>query len=213
MWMSILEAVAKKKNKAEALAERVIRNPRSLPELLEGVSSDRADIKFKSAKILRIISEESSELLYPKWDFFVKLLDCENNIIKWNAMDVIANLTRVDSKNRFDKIFRKFYGMLYEGSLITAGHVVGNSWKIAKAKPSLSSRITSELLKVEKIPLPTEECRNILKGHAILSFSEYFDQIKEKGKIISFARRELKNTRNATRSKAEKFLKKFEGRK
>jgi len=211
MWMSILEAVAKKKNKAEALAERVIRNPRSLPELLEGVSSDRADIKFKSAKILRIISEESSELLYPKWDFFVKLLDCENNIIKWNAMDVIANLTRVDSKNRFDKIFRKFYGMLYEGSLITAGHVVGNSWKIAKAKPSLSSRITSELLKVEKIPLPTEECRNILKGHAILSFSEYFDQIKEKGKIISFARRELKNTRNATRSKAEKFLKKFEG--
>jgi len=210
--MSILEAVAKKKNKAEALAKRVIRNPISLSELLEGIYSGKAAIKFKSAKVLRIISEERPELLYPKWDFFEKLLDSENNIIKWNVMDVIANLTRVDSRNRFDKIFRKFYGMLYEGSLITAAHVVGNSWKIAKAKPSLSSRITSELLKVEKIPLPTEECRNILNGHAILSFSEYFDQIKEKGKVISFARRELKNSRNATRSKAEKFLKKFEGR-
>lgn len=210
--MSILEAVAKKKNKAEALAKRVIRNPISLSELLEGIYSEKAAIKFKSAKILRIISEERPGLLYPKWDFFEKLLDSENNIIKWNAMDVIANLTRVDSRNRFDKIFRKFYGMLYEGSLITAAHVVGNSWKIAKAKPGLGSRITSELLKVEKIPLPTEECRNILKGHAILSFSEYFDQIKEKGKVKSFARRELKNTRNATRSKAEKFLKKFEGR-
>jgi len=210
--MSILEAVAKKKNKAEALAIRVIKNPSSLSELLEGIYSEKAGIKFKSAKILRIISEERPERLYPKWDFFEKLLDSENNIIKWNAMDVIANLTRVDSRNRFDKIFRKFYGMLYEGSLITAAHVVGNSWKIAKAKPSLSSRITSELLKVEKIPLPTEECRNILKGHAILSFSEYFDQVKEKGKVKSFARRELKNSRNATRSKAEKFLKKFEGR-
>lgn len=210
--MSILEAVAKKKNKAEALAKRVIRNPISLSELLEGIYSEKAAIKFKSAKILRIISEEKPGLLYPKWDFFEKLLDSENNIIKWNAMDVIANLTRVDSRNRFDKIFRKFYGMLYEGSLITAAHVVGNSWRIAKAKPGLGSRITSELLKVEKIPLPTEECRNILKGHAILSFSEYFDQIKEKGKVKSFARRELKNTRNATRSKAEKFLKKFEGR-
>ena len=207
-----MEAVAKKKNKAEALAKRVIRNPISLSELLEGIYSEKAAIKFKSAKILRIISEERPELLYPKWDFFEKLLDSENNIIKWNAMDVIANLTRVDSRNRFDKIFRKFYGMLYEGSLITAAHVVGNSWRIAKAKPGLGSRITSELLKVEKIPLPTEECRNILKGHAILSFSEYFDQIKEKGKVKSFARRELKNTRNATRSKAEKFLKKFEGR-
>lgn len=210
--MSILEAVAKKKNKAEALAKRVIRNPISLSELLEGIYSEKAAIKFKSAKILRIISEERPGLLYPKWDFFEKLLDSENNIIKWNAMDVIANLTRVDSRNRFDKIFRKFYGMLYDGSLITAAHVVGNSWKIAKAKPGLGSRITSELLKVEKIPLPTEECRNILKGHAILSFSEYFDQIKEKGKVKSFARRELKNSRNATRSKAEKFLKKFEGR-
>lgn len=210
--MSILEAVAKKKNKAEALAKRVIRNPISLSELLEGIYSEKAAIKFKSAKILRIISEERPELLYPKWDFFEKLLDSENNIIKWNAMDVIANLTRVDSRNRFDKIFRKFYGMLYEGSLITAAHVVGNSWKIAKAKPGLGSRITNELLKVEKIPLPTEECRNILKGHAILSFSEYFDQIKEKGKVKSFARRELKNSRNATRSKAEKFLKRFEGR-
>ncbi len=211
--MGILEAVAKKKNKAEALAERVIRNPRVLSELLEGISSEKAGIKFKSAKILRIISEERPELLYPKWDFFEKLLDSENNIIKWNAMDVIANLTRVDSRNRFDKIFRKFYGMLYEGSLITAAHVVGNSWEIAKAKPGLSSRITNELLKVEKIQLPTDECRNILKGHAILSFSEYFDQIKEKGRVISFARRELKNSRDATRSKAEKFLKKFEGRK
>lgn len=210
--MSILEAVAKKKNKAEALAKRVIRNPVSLSELLEGIYSEKAAIKFKSAKILRIISEERPELLYPKWDFFEKLLDSENNIIKWNAMDVIANLTRVDSRNRFDKIFRKFYGMLYEGSLITTAHVVGNSWKIAKAKPGLGSRITNELLKVEKIPLPTEECRNILKGHAILSFSEYFDQIKEKGKVKSFARRELKNSRNATRSKAEKFLKRFEGR-
>ena len=210
--MSILEAVAKKKNKAEALAKRVIRNPISLSELLEGIYSEKAAIKFKSAKILRIISEERPELLYPKWDFFEKLLDSENNIIKWNAMDVIANLTRVDSRNMFDKIFRKFYGMLYEGSLITAAHVVGNSWKIAKAKPGLGSRITSELLKVEKIPLPTEECMNILKGHAILSFSEYFGQIKEKGKVKSFARRELKNSRNATRAKAEKFLKKFEGR-
>ena len=211
--MCILEAVAKKKNKAEVLAERVIRNPKLLPELLESISSERAGIKFKSAKILKIISEERPELLYLKWDFFEKLLDCENNIIKWNAMDVIANLSGVDSRNRFDKIFRKFYGMLYEGSLITASHVVGNSWKIAKAKPGLSRRITNELLKVGKIPLPTEECRNILKGHAILSFSEYFDQIKEKGKVISFAKRELKNSRNATRSKAEKFLKKFEGRK
>ena len=211
--MCILEAVAKKKNKAEVLAERVIRNPKLLPELLEGISSERAGIKFKSAKILKIISEERPELLYLKWDFFEKLLDCENNIIKWNAMDVIANLSGVDSRNRFDKIFRKFYGMLYEGSLITAAHVVGNSWKIAKANPGLSSRITNELLKIEKIPLPTKECRNILKGHAILSFSEYFDQIKEKGKVISFVRKELKNSRNATRSKAEKFLKKFEGRK
>jgi len=141
-------------------------------------------------------------------NLFVNLLDSENNILKWNAMDIIANLTTIDFHNEFDRLFKKFYGLLYEGSLITAAHVVDNSAKIALSKPKLQEEITKELLKVEKIPLPTKECRNILIGKTINAFQIYYDEIKNKDAVVSFVKRQLNNPRNATKTKAEKFVKK-----
>ena len=56
--------------------------------------------------------------------------------------------------------------------------------------------------------MPTPECTEILAGKALLAFDEYFDQIDDKSGVISFAKRQLKSLRKATRTKAEKFLKK-----
>lgn len=205
----VLGEIGKKETEAADIAEKMINNPDLLPELLDGISSIKARIRFGSAKILRIISEKNPGILYPSMDFFVNLLDSENNILKWNAMDIIANLTKVDSHKEFNRLFKKYFGYLYDGSLITAGHVVDNSGKIALAKPELQDEITKELLKVEKIPLPTEECRNILIGKTIKAFDVYYDEIKDKDEIISFVKRQLNNPRNATRTKAETFLKRF----
>jgi hypothetical protein len=109
-------------------------------------------------------------------------------------------------------LFKKFYGCLYEGSLITAGHVVDNSGKIALSKSELQNEITKELLKVEKIPLPTKECKNILIGKTIKAFEVYYDKIKDKDEIVTFVKRQSNNPRNATRTKAKKFLKRYEKR-
>lgn len=195
-----------KEIKAEDLANKILRNLDLLPEIFNGISSANPRIKFKSAKILRVISEKNPKMLYSKMDFFINLLDSENNILKWIAIDVIGNLSSVDSKNKFDKIFKKFYDILSDESMITAGHVIDNSGKIARAKPHLQNKITKGLLKVEIIPR-SSECRNILLGKVILSFSQYIGQVDDKEKMISLVKRQLKNSRRATRAKAEKFLK------
>ncbi len=197
------------KNKAEDLAEKAITDQSLLLEVFDGISSSNPKLKFKSAKILTLISRKSPQKLYPKIDFFINLLGSENKILKWNAIDIIANLVPVDVNKRFDKIFGKFYGLLQEGSLITAAHVVDNSGKIANAKPNLETKITNELLKVETIQLPTKECRNILAGKTILSFYQYYEQAQNKKEIVSFVKRQLSNSRRATRTKAERFLKKI----
>ena len=202
----ILDALGKKGIEAEDLADKVSRNPDLLPEILDGVSSAEARLRFNSAKILRIISEKQPKILYSKIEFFVDLLDSENNILKWIAIDIIGNLASVDSENKIDRIFRKFYDLLSDESMITAGHVIDNSGKIAVAKPYLQDRITEKLLKVEKIEYKTSECRNILLGKVISSFDKYIDQFENKKKMISLVRRQLKNSRKATRAKAEKFL-------
>jgi len=210
MENNILSELEKKENNARDIAEKVMKNSYLLPELLNGISSTKPRVKFGSAKILRIISEKDPKILYPQMDFFENLLDSENNILKWNAIDIIANLTIVDSHNKFNRIFKKFYSHLNEGSLITASHIVDNSSTIALAKPELQEEITKELLKVEKISLPTEECRNILIGKTIITFDAYYDKIKDKNKVNSFIKQQLNNSRNATKSKAQKFLLKLE---
>jgi len=139
-------------------------------------------------------------------DFFAGLLDSHNNILKWNAIDIIANLTTIDSHDKFSMLFKKFYSHIYDGSLITAGHIVGNSGKIALCKSELRDKITNELLKVEGVPLPTSECGQTLIGHAINAFQTYYGQIKNKDKVLTFVKRQLKSSRPATRAKAERFL-------
>jgi len=200
------------KTEAEDLTRSVIENPSLLPEILNGISSEDPRVKFKSAKTLRVISGKNPEILYTKMDFFSRLLESKNKIIKWTAIDVIGNLTSIDSENKFDEIFNKYYGLLSDNSMITMGHVIDNSGKIAKAKPYLTEKITSELLKIENIPTKphlTLECKNILLGKTIQAFNLYFAQIANKSSIVSFVKRQLNNTRKATKAKAERFLKKF----
>jgi hypothetical protein len=139
-------------------------------------------------------------------DFFIDLLDIDNNIIKWNVIDVIGNLTRVDKDNKFENVFKKFYGLLPDESMVSAAHVIDNSGKIAIAKPHLTQKITIELLNIENIPR-NQECKDILMGKAIQAFGKYFDQIDNKNDVVSFVERQLNNTRNATKIKAERFLK------
>jgi hypothetical protein len=208
---SIARDLENKEKKPESIAKKVIRDPELLSVLLDGFCSSIAGVRFKSAKTLVLISEQQPDILYPYFDFFSDNLTNRNNILKWNAIDVLACLTRVDTKNRFDELFERFYGMLKEGALITAAHVIASSAVIATAKPHLEKRITEMLLKLDAVPLPTQECKNILKGHAIETFGRYFDQIREKEKVVEFVKRELKNRRAATRRKAERFLKKWAG--
>lgn len=213
MQYEILKQLEAKEITADDLAKRVKRNLDLLPTIFEGVSSKKPRVRYGCVKILNIISEEHPEQLYPKWDFFVKLLDSDKKILRWNALIILANLASVDSENMFEKIFEKYYERMNDGVLVTVANVIDNSGKIAKAKPNLTRKITSKLLHIEHLsttPHLTEECKNILTGKAILAFSEFFDQIKRKDEVILFARRQLDNTRNATSKKAKEFLKRFD---
>ena len=94
----IVNELGKRGIEAEGLAYKVFRNPDLLSEILAGVSSAEARVRFNSAKILRIISEKQPNILYSKIGFFIELLDSKNNILKWIAIDVIGNLASVDSE-------------------------------------------------------------------------------------------------------------------
>ena len=200
----------KKSNNTDLIVGLILQDLSLTRDLIYGISSAEATVKFKCAKVLRKLSKTKPELLYPYFDFFFTLLDNPNNIIKWNVIDIIANLTEIDTEKKFEEIFDKYYALLNEGSLITAGHVVDNSSKIAKVKHKLREQITNHLLNVEKVPLPTEECRGILAGKVVQAYGQYIDHIKSNKAVIALIKRQTKSTRNATRKMAEKLLEKLQ---
>ncbi|MHC4565577.1 MAG: hypothetical protein ACYTE3_07425 [Planctomycetota bacterium] len=57
-----------------------------------------------------------------------------------------------------------------------------------------------------RIEITQAECRNVALGHTIKSFDQFFDQIEDKKPVLRLVKKQLKNTRNATRKKAERFL-------
>ena len=208
----LVDNLANKSLTKEQLLEEVKNNYDLLPEVINGITSSKAAIRYGCGKVLMDLSEENPKILYPHMNFFVELLDSKYRILTWQAMAIIANLTRVDKDNKFDEIFDKYYSFINDEYMVTVSNLVEHSGKIALAKPYLTNKITNELLKVETIkttPHLTSECKNVIAENAILSFGMFFDQVENKDVIISFVKKQLNSSRKTLRSKAKEFLKKY----
>jgi hypothetical protein len=212
MGSDLLQKLGDKSITKEQLLQKVRQKPNLIPEIISGISSVKPTIRYGCGKILMNLSEEQPEQLYPYMDFFISLLDSKYRILTWNAMCIIANLTKVDRQNKFDSIFEKYYHFLKDEYLVTVANVIGNSGKIALAKPHLTTQIVEKLLTVENIsttPHLSQECKRVIAEHAIKSFDVFFPQIEQKDKVIVFVKKYLNSPRKTLRKESEEFLKKW----
>jgi predicted house-cleaning noncanonical NTP pyrophosphatase (MazG superfamily) len=212
MENELLRKLADKSLTKDELRQKVKQDFSLLPTLLSGVSSPKATVRYGCAKILMDLSAEYPDKLYPHMDAFVALLDSKYRILTWNAMAIIANLSRVDKENKFDAIFDKYYSFLNDEYLVTVANAVGNSGKIALAKPYLIPKITEKLLTVENVALTphlTEECKRVIAEQAVETFDLFFDKVTQKAKVFAFVERQLNSSRKTLKLKAENFLKKW----
>jgi len=180
-----------------------------MSKLLEDLKSPYPEIKYCGAKMAIALSKEKPEKLYPNFNFFVKLLDGDNQVMKWTAIRVIGNLAPADKRKEVDKLLPRLFGFLKGGKLITANNTIMSLTEIAKAKPEFRDDILAQMLKVEHYKYETEECRNIVIGKAISALGEFDSGIARKRKVINFLERQTHNTRNATKKKAAGLLRKL----
>ena len=188
------------------IAESVIHAPQWIPALIAWMSADTPALKYGSEKVLRIISEKRPDLVYPYFDSLATMLDCENSFLKWGAILCLANLTRVDSAGKFEAIFDRYFRPISGPVMITAGNIMRGSARIALAKPHLADRIAAEILKVEQAEYRTAECRNVAIGHAIDSFTLFYDLVRDRSCIIRFVKAQVGNPRPPVHRRAVKFL-------
>ena len=198
----------KKNIDIKAIAKKARKDDKLLAELLQNLWSKKETIRYNSHKVLSHISEEQPKLLYEHWDYFVKFLDSDNTYHKLSAIILLANLTKIDRDNKFEKIFNKFYGLLDDKSFITAAYVCGASGKVALAKPKLQIKITNRLLSIDKTN-HEQERKDLVKANIIEAFEEYYDKIRRKKKIAEFVEKQLNCESPKTRKAAKEFLKRM----
>ena len=212
MYNKLFQNLIDKKITKEELYKIVKSDYKLIPDIIDGVSSSKATIRYSCAKILMDLSKEKPEKLYDHMDFFIDLLDSKYRILTWNAIITIANLTRIDKMKKFDKIFDKYFNLLNNDYMVTVANIVWSTSIIALAKPYLINRITNELLKVDKIkitPHLTEECKRVIVEKTIISFDEFFNHIEDKEKVLSFVKKYINSSRKTLKNEAENFLEKW----
>src|ERR1019366_8022744 len=188
-------------------ADAAAHNDELIGEVLVGLGSRRAGVKFGASKALRILSERVPEALYPHFDFFAAMLDHENQILKWNAMLTLANLARVDREGKIEAILDRYLDPISGPDMITAANAIRGASIIGVAKPHLVRRILLRILRVERAEYATPECRNVVIGHALRAIEPLADLLPDRRVLRLFAARQLGNPRPATSAKARKFLK------
>jgi hypothetical protein len=211
-FSQLAQALIDKSLTKKELFNKVKQDFSLIPLLLKGLHSSKAAVRYGCAKVLMDLSEENPKKLYPYMDLFIELLGSKYRILSWNALAIIANLTEVDDDKKFDAIFDKYYSFLNSGYMVTVANVIGNSSKIAEAKPYLIPKVTDELLKVENIsttPHLTEECRRVIAQKTILTLSSFFDKIENKDRVTSFVKAKLDSPRKSLRRAAKKFIEKW----
>jgi len=210
----LYKEIEKKNANKDQVAETVMEQPDLIPELLAGVADDKLSLKFGCEKILRLVSELQPELLYPYFDDIAAFLDSDNKIIKWGSIITIANLTVADEKNKFEKIFKKYYASVSGPDMIMAANIFNSSAKISDAKPQLTNKIAKEILRVETASFerkgrPDPECGHVAYGHAIDALSAIYGSIKGKKAVVQFVKKQIDSPRKSTAQKAEEFEKKY----
>jgi hypothetical protein len=186
---------------------RAVCAPEQIDALFEGLESKTPRVKYGAAKALRVVSQQSPDVLYPRWDAFVRLLDSDNAFLRWGATQILGDLAAVDRENRFDALADRFFAPISGPEMIGAANAIAAAAGIVLAKPHLADRMVKPILKVERASYRTPECRNVAIGHAIKSFDKWLGHVGNKRPVLAFVTRQLDNPRPATRKKAEKFLK------
>lgn len=214
MESEILQKLAKKQLTKEQLYQMVKKDSELLPQVLTGVSSSKAAVRYGCAKVLMDLSAKYPEKLYPHIDFFTDLLDSKYRVLVWNALAIIANLCAVDEDKKFDTLFAKYYSFLGDPYMVTVANTVGNSGRIALAKPYLIPKITNELFRVEALsttPHLTEECKRVIAEQTVETFNVFFDKMptETQAKVLTFVKRQVGSPREKLNATAELFIQKW----
>jgi len=186
------------------LAQKSLKNGKLFDSIMKGIRSKEKTVRNNSFNTLMIISENNAEILYLNWDYLHAMLLSNNTNEQYIATYLLANLTSVDSQNKFETIFDEYFGILGGEKTMPASHVILNSGKIAENKPGLRSEIINKLLSTDKIFKGKQ--KDLIKVYAIETLRKIHAEDEDKIRIENFIKSQLNSSSSRTRSAAQCYI-------
>ncbi len=193
---------------AKKIVEDVLKGEKNLSEVYDALTAKKEAIRYPNAIAMQTLGEEIPERIYPKFDYFVDLTKSDNAFHRAIGLNAIADLTKVDTEMKFEKIFDKYFDLLDDKSVMVARQLTLVSGKIIKYKQNLREKIVNKLLDVDKTHHDKDR-RALIWGDIIEAFNMNFEELKDKKKVLEFVKKQLNSASPTTVKRAKAFLKKW----
>jgi len=171
----------------ESLTEKVLIND-TFRQLVTDqlISHNHIMVYYHSFLIIDRASKREPILFYASWDRFVSLLESSNSYHRNYAMQILANLTRVDEMGRFEKTIDKYFNQLNDDKFLTRRYCVLNTRVIIINKTQLSDTIIQRLISFLKTSDNTEKQQNLILSDFINVVLDIAPFIKNKNDLLDF---------------------------
>ena len=181
-----------------------------VPLLVEGMAQKKAEVKYGSAKALRILTDENPDLLYPYFDTFAGLLGHANKIFQWEAIYVLAGLAGVDEEGKINGILDAYFARIEGPNMVTAANIVSGAARIVAAQPDLAPHLVAEILRAERGRYESADCYEVVSGAVLKAFTKIYKWVDDPSLLVAFAKRHRVSSRPSTRKAAKALLAKYE---
>lgn len=204
-----------KENKADftLLAQK---EPDILKSLIDIESTEPSTVKFAAEKAVRSISESNPKIFEGMEAEIFSLLKSENTFIRLGNIVTCANLAVLSSDKILELLREDYIPFLYSANIAEFGNAVKGIPKIISVFPSLEEKLIPPLFEIsERVFIHkgkhSDECRNVAAGKVMEVFEKIGKNSPYRQEMLNFAENNLTNTRNSTKRKAEKLVKKLKG--
>ena len=172
---------------------------------VETMAQASGTARFGAGKALIATAQEDPSRVYPHFEAVAALLGCENKIVRWGAMRILASLARADQPGKLDGLLDAYLAFIRGSNMISAANAIVGSATIALARPHLLDRIVGAILEVRQATYETPECRNVAIGHALDALRRLWAQVRARPDVAAFVRDHVSNTRPAVARKTRKL--------
>lgn len=206
----LLDEISDKKFNKQKFVNLAIKDPQIRDFIVESMINHPQIMKYYHCfYILEEMSMVKPELLHAYWDTFQKLLNHSNSYHRNFGLILLANITKVDEKNKIIDFIDDYLELLDDEKMMTAEECIKNAMKIASIRPELTDKIISRLIDFENSTKYSDKQKAVMLSQLIERFEWLPENYRRNSLLINFAKKHVNSISPKTRKVAKSFLSKY----